>query len=616
MHYFWILVFLLAPSATSDEITPCVSDVVIVVDGTTGMGTTDKVNEEIRLIESLVSRWSVSKEGVRVAILADSIANDYDCPDYFENREELLDHLQQLRRKSIAFGLYPGTFKELARFLDFFYVSGHNPSRVDVPKVILIFTTYNNKNDVNQAKERMLDFFKKDFHVSIIGIDVKESVYSGIEHHKFFALRSSDMKNINKDFLAKVEKQAIAPWCHKYASTPPTTPRPTTRKTSLVTEAKTLISTTTTPYMKQTTATPPVDVMPKDFLNCSCTEQNLWLDIVFIIDVSASMGHEGLVEIFANMITLVSDFTFDRNENRHVRIGIVAVANKVLFSEYNIVKYSEFEEALDKIEPTNDKRINLLSAFIESQRIIGHIDRKNVPDVIVVYSSSFEEGGVNDPTAVASQLKISGTQIITVAFVGTGQSKVVLNLGKIASPRMNFTTFQQRDLVGKILDGFCQANCFCRPHWHHLIVNDRRYGECFFLTEIDANWRASRHACRRLRGTNAHLVYVNNEDKQQIIEEYGKGKYASFQWLPPVTYHIGLSYNQSLKTYLWEGGAINAFYSNWDDSYPDLSKGECVRSEAGKDGTLRWRNEECASVKASTKAMCQAVTCDTDHYCD
>ncbi|EPB79811.1 lectin C-type domain protein [Ancylostoma ceylanicum] len=111
-----------------------------------------------------------------------------------------------------------------------------------------------------------------------------------------------------------------------------------------------------------------------------------------------------------------------------------------------------------------------------------------------------------------------------------------------------------------------------------------------------------KHACRRLRGTNAHLVYVNNEDKQQIIEEYGKGKYASFQWLPPVTYHIGLSYNQSLKTYLWEGGAINAFYSNWDDSYPDLSKGECVRSEAGKDGTLRWRNEECASVKASTKS--------------
>ncbi|RCN32305.1 hypothetical protein ANCCAN_21886 [Ancylostoma caninum] len=76
------------------------------------MGTTDKVNEEIKVIESLVSRWTVSREAVRVAILADSIANDYDCPDYFENREELLDHLQQLRRKSIAFGLYPGTFKE------------------------------------------------------------------------------------------------------------------------------------------------------------------------------------------------------------------------------------------------------------------------------------------------------------------------------------------------------------------------------------------------------------------------------------------------------------------------------------------------------------------------
>ncbi|KIH43165.1 lectin C-type domain protein [Ancylostoma duodenale] len=124
-----------------------------------------------------------------------------------------------------------------------------------------------------------------------------------------------------------------------------------------------------------------------------------------------------------------------------------------------------------------------------------------------------------------------------------------------------------------------------------------------------------RRACRLLRGTHAHLVYVNNKEKQQMIENYGKKKYALFQWSPPIKYHIGLSYNQSMKTYLWEGGAINAYYDNWDDSYPNLLRGECVCSEANNDGSLKWRNEECASVKASTKAMCQAVTCDTDHYC-
>ncbi|RCN32306.1 von Willebrand factor type A domain protein [Ancylostoma caninum] len=314
----------------------------------------------------------------------------------------------------------------------------------------------------------MLDFFRKDFHVSIIGIDVDKTVYSGVEHHKFFSLPSSDMRKVSENFLTMVENEAIAPWCRRYVSNSPTTPRPTTRKTTPLTAAKTLISTTTTPYLKATTATPPVDIMPKDFLNCSCTEQNLWLDIVFIIDVSASMSHESLVEIFANMITVVTDFTFDRSEDRHVRIGIVAVADGVSFSEYNITKYSEFEAALEKIEPTDEKHINLFRGFIESQRVFGHIDRKNAPDVIVIYSSSFEKGGMNDPTSIADQLKISGTQIITMAFVGTGQSKVVLGLGSIASPRMNFTTWQHRDLTGKILDGFCQGEPSTALRNHHI----------------------------------------------------------------------------------------------------------------------------------------------------
>ncbi|RCN37245.1 hypothetical protein ANCCAN_16858 [Ancylostoma caninum] len=344
----------------------------------------------------------------------------------------------------------------------------------------------------------MLDFFRKDFHVSIIGIDVDKTVYSGVEHHKFFSLPSSDMRKVSENFLAMIENEAIAPWCRKEICFKFAYDTQTNDKKNIARNgcqnpdinndhslyesgAKILVILFGVKIgveiklkrlfivgLLQTTATPPVDIMPKDFLNCSCTEQNLWLDIVFILDVSASMSHESLIEIFANMITVVTDFTFDRSEDRHVRIGIVAVADGVSFSECNITKYSEFEAALEKIEPTDEKHINLFRGFIESQRVFGHIDRKNVPDVIVIYSSSFEKGGMNDPTSIADQLKISGTQIITMAFVGTGQSKVVLGLGSIASPRMNFTTWQQRDLTGKILDGFCQGEPSTALRNHHI----------------------------------------------------------------------------------------------------------------------------------------------------
>ncbi|KIH54592.1 hypothetical protein ANCDUO_15261 [Ancylostoma duodenale] len=85
------------------------------------------------------------------------------------------------------------------------------------------------------------------------------------------------------------------------------------------------------------------------------------------------------------------------------------------------------------------------------------------------------KGGMNDPTSIADQLKISGTQIITLAFIGTGQSDVVLNLGNIASPRMNFTTLRQRDLTGKILDGLCQGEISTPLPNHHMQLNDLKF---------------------------------------------------------------------------------------------------------------------------------------------
>ncbi|KHJ84249.1 hypothetical protein OESDEN_16040, partial [Oesophagostomum dentatum] len=68
------------------------------------------------------------------------------------------------------------------------------------------------------------------------------------------------------------------------------------------------------------------DAPPAKYRNCGCTAKNLWLDIVFAVDVSARMSTRRLSQIIDNIKSLSSKFTLDREKQQHVRLSLVTFA--------------------------------------------------------------------------------------------------------------------------------------------------------------------------------------------------------------------------------------------------------------------------------------------------
>ncbi|RCN37242.1 lectin C-type domain protein [Ancylostoma caninum] len=120
------------------------------------------------------------------------------------------------------------------------------------------------------------------------------------------------------------------------------------------------------------------------------------------------------------------------------------------------------------------------------------------------------------------------------------------------------------------------------------------------------------NACNRIR-QNSRLAHVSNEEEHEALKDLAVTTYEELENPNPIHYHIGLSYNDELGTYTWEGGVEDITFSKWDTNYPDLSKGKCVRAEVKSNAEVVWRNVPCS--KAPSKAMCQTIACDTDNYC-
>ncbi|EYC16515.1 hypothetical protein Y032_0033g2700 [Ancylostoma ceylanicum] len=342
---------------------------------------------------------------------------------------------------------------------------------------------------------------------------------------------------------------------------------------------------------------------------CACTAKNLWLDIVIAIDVSSKTTGERLAQVADSISKLTRQFTFDRNDNRHVRLGIVTFAKERKLVEPDITSFDDAMRALEKVTTTTEEVAYLTSGLLLSKELHRE-SRSNARDVLIVYgSSSTEKTEDKNVTKIADYIKGSETQIITIA--ASDDNEVQQMLEKISSPQMSFE-LSDHNLIENILDSLCQANCYCPLKWHQLVLNGRRYGECFFFTKIDANWNAARSACKRIR-SDSHLVHVSSEEEHEALRDLAIATHKQLDNPNPIHYHIGLSYSEELETYTWEGGANDVTFSNWDTNYPDLSKGKCVRAELKSETEVVWRNVPCS--KTASKAMCQAVACDTNNYC-
>ncbi|KIH59668.1 von Willebrand factor type A domain protein, partial [Ancylostoma duodenale] len=188
-------------------------------------------------------------------------------------------------------------------------------------------------------------------------------------------------------------------------------------------------------------------------IQCACTPKKLWLDIVIAIDVSAKTNGERLAQITNSITALTSQFTFDRNDKRHVRLGITTFAKGTKMTETDITSFDDVMRALNKVTTTTDEVANLTSGLLSSKELHRE-SRSNARDVLIIYSSSSTKATEDsNVTKIADYIKGSETQIITIA--ASEDDEVQNLLEEISSPEMSFT-LPHHDLMGNLLHSLCQ----------------------------------------------------------------------------------------------------------------------------------------------------------------
>ncbi|VDM78452.1 unnamed protein product, partial [Strongylus vulgaris] len=296
--------------------------------------------------------------------------------------------------------------------------------------------------------------------------------------------------------------------------------------------------------------------------------------------------------VIADVATVFDTTRVQQGEGHHSRIGIVTYGTKAE-AKYKLDAFKSNEEFLDKVwevQNAKDNSSDLRAALMLTQEILKEGRpknvRENVKQAIIIYTSVYKEGHYEDARQLAEQIKISGTDIIVVAFDQYGKPNALEEIRKIATPGFYFSNVRP-NLAGEIRHALCIINCFCKKQWLQYAPDTVKYGVCLRMGGIDANWVSAKRACINMGHGKGYLATVLDRSKHDFVAHMFKNDY---RMDAPYMYHIGLSYDSATENYYWE-------QPTGTDKIP-----------------LGWQNEHCRSV--SKRYICQVDSCDTDNYCE
>ncbi|CAJ0604749.1 unnamed protein product [Cylicocyclus nassatus] len=359
---------------------------------------------------------------------------------------------------------------------------------------------------------------------------------------------------------------------------------------------------------------------------CPCTPSKLWLDVVVAIDNSMGMTMEGMAQVIADLGTVFDPTNITQGEGHHTRIGILTYGTTAK-AIHKLNEFKSTEEFLDRIweiKKASDKSSELKDALMKAEELFAEGRpagvRENVKQAIIIYASVYKELHFGDAKQLADQIKISGKDIIVVAFDQGGRPNALLELRKIATEGYFFMN-TNANLAGELQHALCQINCFCRKQWLQYSLDSVKYGSCLRIGGIDSNWNLAKKSCIRIGHESGHLASVLDHAKHTFIASMFRNDY---RMEPPYMYHIGLSYDKTTGGYFWERPKGSnperiplegSLYTRWNKHFPDVTgDANCVlTAQTSTSFELFWQNVHCRNV--SKRYICQMNTCDTDNYC-
>ncbi|KAH7726109.1 CLEC-62 protein [Aphelenchoides avenae] len=357
---------------------------------------------------------------------------------------------------------------------------------------------------------------------------------------------------------------------------------------------------------------------------CPCTASQIWLDIILVLDVSASMSQEGLAFAEGALATIFGELTVAQTLKQTSRVAIIPFStNASVYADLN--KYNDVNELMNElfeIPLQGDNDVNLLAGLQAAEDLLQDTAKiKNRKSVVIVFTSAYRTGGYGDPQTIASQIKEDGHTLMTVAYVQNGLSgDDVSKIGALASPGYGFNS-SDSNFTGNVIQGFCQTNCFCRDNWiqysSDFKTTGTRYGECLRFATADASWFAASQVCPAT-APGAYLAAEFSKEKHKFNNDYARSVWDK-RGTP--NYFVGLSYQSALGGYAWQQSKGQPLvplntngYTAWGAGYPDNSGGKNCVKVVQYGFTATWQNVNCYAE--STRYICQVNTCDTDNYCE
>lgn len=352
------------------------------------------------------------------------------------------------------------------------------------------------------------------------------------------------------------------------------------------------------------------------YRKCGTDINNLWLDIVLVIDNSKIMSMDGVFATIQSMFGPSVRIGTDEKDPRTTRVAIVTYNEKATvvadFDKFTSLKMLNVE--LEKLNGT--QKSESFSAYMDlgleaAKNLIIDANNDNVrrryKKLIILFTSNYSFKKQR-PDVQALAIRQSGVDISTVytGFGTTGNTQFQLTF--VGNYKMNFHMADSTPIVQELQGVTAMANCFCRTGWYQYewpADSGNLFGICVASVNQNDYLSDARKYCKEA-GKNAYLT--SEFDKNRRASNY---KFINSQSSKSVdSYYNGLvSQNGS---WFWDQPDGMPLLPLDPSSGSVSAKSGCVADVKFSDGSIAWSPISCGN---RLPYICEMATCDTDFYC-
>ncbi|GMS98309.1 hypothetical protein PENTCL1PPCAC_20484, partial [Pristionchus entomophagus] len=312
---------------------------------------------------------------------------------------------------------------------------------------------------------------------------------------------------------------------------------------------------------------------------CTCEPNSIYLDIVFITDVSADMTSKTVGDATATIQSTLYGLTFGTVMFQS-NVAAIAFADTV----QTVRNFGGFRSVNDintfSLPYLGGKTSKMADAIKQASSMISSNGRSFTRGVIVLLSKSFNQLDAVNIEEAAEAFKDDGGIFITIDYAkGAG----INGLQYIASPGYHISDASSKpELNAEMLYAFCDANCFCPDGLYPYDVVNEKGRElpmgCYHVADVPAVYDAAEQNFFPLKAR----------------------------------YWLGLKRHG--RDFEWADGADDKF-TYWAPGNP-IPGQDCVYGQQQTGFNSPWFSAPCTDpLKYSMTYACQLRPCDSEYAC-